>query len=264
MLSVMEWLNYQHLFYFWTVVRSGTVLAASEQLRLSPSTISEQLRTLEEVLGEKLLRRAGRTLVPTETGVVVFRYADEIFTTGRELLDTLKGRPTGRPMRLVVGIADVVPKNIVRRLIEPARRLEQPVYVVCREASTEQLLARLAIQELDVVLTDAPIGPSAKVRAYNHLLGKQAQHLWPRPPWRGHAGASSRAAWMALRCCCRPTTPPFAAISMNGWSRRRCVLHASANSRISRCCVSLDRQARGFSPCPACSRKNSSRNTGCR
>lgn len=172
MLSVMEWLNYQHLFYFWTVVRCGTVLAASEQLRLSPSTISEQLRTLEEVLGEKLLRRAGRNLVPTETGVVVFRYADEIFTTGRELLDTLKGRPTGRPMRLVVGIADVVPKNIVRRLIEPARRLEQSVYVVCREASTEQLLARLAIQELDVVLTDAPIGPSAKVRAYNHLLGE--------------------------------------------------------------------------------------------
>lgn len=172
MLAVMEWLNYQHLFYFWTVVRCGTVLAASEQLSLSPSTVSEQLRTLEEVLGEKLLRRAGRNLVPTETGGVVFRYADEIFATGRELLDTLKGRPTGRPMRLVVGIADVVPKTIVRRLIEPARRLEQAVYVICREASTEQLLARLAIQELDVVLTDAPIGPSAKVRAYNHLLGE--------------------------------------------------------------------------------------------
>ncbi len=168
----MEWLNYQHLFYFWTVIRSGTVLAASEQLRLSPSTISEQLRTLEDTLGEKLLRRSGRNLVPTDTGVVVFRYADEIFATGRELLDTIKGRPTGRPMRLVIGIADVVPKTIVRQLIEPARQLEQSVYVICREASTEQLLARLAIQELDVVLTDAPIGPSAKVRAYNHLLGE--------------------------------------------------------------------------------------------
>lgn len=168
----MEWLNYQHLLYFWMVVRAGTVLGAAEQLRLSPSTISEQLRTLEESLGEKLLRRSGRNLVPTDTGVVVFRYADEIFATGRELLDTLKGRPTGRPMRLVVGIADVVPKTIVRQLIEPARHLDQPVYVVCREASTEQLLARLAIHDLDVVLTDAPIGPTAKVRAYSHLLGE--------------------------------------------------------------------------------------------
>lgn len=168
----MEWLNYQHLLYFWTVVRAGTVLAASEQLGLSPSTISEQLRTLEENLGEKLLRRSGRNLVPTDTGVIVFRYADEIFATGRELLDTVKGRPTGRPMRLVIGIADVVPKTIVRQLIEPARHLDQPVYLICREASTEQLLARLAIQELDVVLTDAPIGPTVKVRAYNHLLGE--------------------------------------------------------------------------------------------
>ncbi len=171
-LVAMEWLNYQHLLYFWTVVRSGSVLAAGEQLRLSPSTISEQLRTLEKALGEKLLRRSGRNLVPTETGVIVFRYADEIFATGRELMDTLKGRPTGRPMRVVIGIADVVPKTVVRQLIEPARHLEQAVYVVCREASTEQLLARLAIQELDVVLTDAPIGPTAKVRAYNHLLGE--------------------------------------------------------------------------------------------
>lgn len=168
----MEWLNYQHLLYFWTVVRAGTVLAASEQLRLSPSTISEQLHSLEEALGEKLLRRSGRNLVPTDTGVLVFRYADEIFATGRELLDTLKGRPTGRPMKLVIGIADVVPKTIVRQLIEPARHLDQPVYLVCREASTEQLLARLAVQELDVVLTDAPIPPSVKVRAYSHLLGE--------------------------------------------------------------------------------------------
>lgn len=177
----MEWLNYQHLLYFWTVVRAGTVLAASEQLRLSPSTISEQLHTLEENLGEKLLRRSGRNLVPTDTGVVVFRYADEIFATGRELLDTLKGHPTGRPMRLVIGIADVVPKTIVRQLIEPARHLDQPVYLICREASTEQLLVRLAIQELDVVLTDAPIGPTVKVRAYNHLLGETGTSFMAMP-----------------------------------------------------------------------------------
>ncbi len=177
----MEWLNYQHLLYFWTVVRAGTVLAASEQLRLSPSTISEQLRTLEQALGEKLLRRSGRNLVPTDTGVVVFRYADEIFATGRELLDTLKGRPTGRPMRLVIGIADVVPKTIIRQLIEPARHLDQPVYLICREASTEQLLARLAIHDLDVVLTDAPIGPTAKVRAYSHLLGETGTTFMAMP-----------------------------------------------------------------------------------
>ena len=40
----MEWLNYHHLFYFWTVARDGTIARASESLRLAPPTISEQIR----------------------------------------------------------------------------------------------------------------------------------------------------------------------------------------------------------------------------
>ena len=94
----MEWLNYHHLLYFWMVVRTGSVAAASTELKLASPTISVQIRRLEEQLGEKLLRRAGRHVVPTEMGQVVYRYADEIFALGRELVDTARGRPTGRPI----------------------------------------------------------------------------------------------------------------------------------------------------------------------
>jgi LysR family transcriptional activator of nhaA len=168
----VEWLNYHHLLYFWTVVRTGSVASASEELRLAPPTISVQIRRLEDHLGEKLLRRSGRRLVPTEMGQAVFRYADEIFSTGRELLDMVHGRPTGRPMQLVVGVVDVLPKFIAHWLIEPALRLGERVRLVCREATPEQLLAQLSVQGLDVVLADAPIAPGVKVRAYNHLLGE--------------------------------------------------------------------------------------------
>jgi LysR family transcriptional activator of nhaA len=171
-MTAVEWLNYHHLLYFWTVVRTGSVAAASEELRLAPPTISVQIRRLEDRLGEKLLRRSGRRLVPTEMGQAVFRYADEIFSLGRELLDMVHRRPTGRPMQLVVGVVDVLPKFIAHSLIEPALRLGEPVRLVCREATPEQLLAQLSVQSLDVVLTDAPIAPSVKVRAYNHLLGE--------------------------------------------------------------------------------------------
>lgn len=164
-------LNYQHLLYFWTVVRTGSLTRACEELRLSAPTISTQLRLLEERLGEKLLSKSGRTLVPTETGRMVFRYADEIFALGREMVDTLKGRPTGRPLRLVVGIDDVLPKEIAHRLIEPALQLDVPVHIVCREASLDRLVADLAAHEVDVVLSDAPVTPSLNVRAYNHHLG---------------------------------------------------------------------------------------------
>jgi LysR family transcriptional activator of nhaA len=168
----MEWLNYHHLFYFWKVVRAGGITRACRELRLAPPTISAQLRTLEEHLGEPLLIRSGRTLVPTEVGRMVYGYAEEIFGLGQELLDAVKQRPTGRPLRLVIGVDDVLPKEIAYRLIEPALRLPEPVRLRCQEGTLEKLVADLAMHELDLVLSDAPVTPSLNVRAYNHLLGE--------------------------------------------------------------------------------------------
>jgi LysR family transcriptional activator of nhaA len=168
----MEWLNYHHLLYFWVVAREGSIVRASEELMLSQSTISEQIRSLEASLGEALFTRVGRNLVLTEMGRMVFRYADEIFAIGRELVDTVQGRPTDRPLRVIVGITDVVPKLVAYRLLEPALHLDQPVKIVCREGKLDQLLAELATYDLDVVLSDAPLSPTVKVRAFNHLLGE--------------------------------------------------------------------------------------------
>ena len=86
----MDWLNYHHLLYFWTVVREGTIARAGEKLHLGQPAISTQLRRLEVSLGQKLFQKSGRKLELTEQGRMVYRYADEIFTLGRELLDTAK------------------------------------------------------------------------------------------------------------------------------------------------------------------------------
>lgn len=177
----MEWINYHHLLYYWTVVKAGSIGRACGQLRLAPPTISAQLRTFEESLGEKLLVRSARGVQPTEVGQIVYRYADDIFALGREMVDTVKGRPTGKPLKVVVGIADVVPKEISHALIEPALQLREPVQITCREDNQEHLLAQLAIQELDVVLSDTPIGPPARIRAYNHLLGECGTTFFATP-----------------------------------------------------------------------------------
>jgi LysR family transcriptional activator of nhaA len=166
----MEWLNYHHLLYFWLVAREGGLTKAAARLQLSHPTVSGQVRSLERALGEKLLVRQGRRLVLTEMGQVVYGYAEEIFSLGRELQDTVKGRPTGRPLRLVVGIAEVVPKLIARRLLEPAMALPQGVRIVCREDKTERLLTELTSHGVDVVITDSPLPPGSPVRAFNHLL----------------------------------------------------------------------------------------------
>lgn len=168
----MEWLNYHHLLYFFTVAREGSIARATQTLRLAQPTISSQIRLLEAELGEKLFQRAGRSLVLTEMGRMVYRYAEEIFGLGRELLDTVKGRPTGRPLRFAVGLSDSVVKPIAQRLLEPALGLGIPIRVSCIEDRSDRLLAALALHELDLVITDAPMGPAMNVRAFHHHLGE--------------------------------------------------------------------------------------------
>lgn len=168
----MEWLNYHHLRYLYTVGRTGSISKASRELHVSSPAISSQLRNLEEHLGEKLFARSGRTLVLTEIGRIAFGYAEEIFSLGQELMSTIRERPTGRPLRLVIGVVDVLPKMIAQWLIDPAFQLPEPVRLICREGSADYLLSQLAIHQLDLVLSDVPITSGIKVKAYNHLLGE--------------------------------------------------------------------------------------------
>ena len=170
----MEWLNYHHLLYFWTVAREGGISKAAEKLRLSQPTVSAQVRMLEGAIGERLFLRQGRTLVLTEVGRLVYRYADEIFGIGRELMETLRGRPAGRPLQLLVGVANVVPKLVVYRLLRPATHGTEPVQLVCREDNAEQLVAQLATHALDIVIADTPAPPQLRVKFFNHLLGESA------------------------------------------------------------------------------------------
>lgn len=169
----MDWLNYHHLYYFWVVAKEGSVTAASAQLRLAQPTVSAQLRQLERSLGAKLFMKRGRNLVLTEAGRMVYHRADEIFSLGRELMNVVKGLPVAEPrLRLNVGVVDIMPKLVVHRLLEPATGLSDRVCLVCQEGKATDLLARLAVYEFDLILAEAPVGPQAKVRAFNHLLGE--------------------------------------------------------------------------------------------
>lgn len=177
----MEWLNYHHLLYFWAVAKEGSIARACERLHLAQPTISGQLKQFEESLGEKLFQRVGRGLALTEVGQVVFRYADEIFGIGQELQDTIKGRPRGRPAKLIVGISDAVPKLIAYRITQPVLHLPSPVQLVCIEDKPERLLAALSTHEVDIVLSDTPLTAVSRVRGFNHLLGSCSVSLFGSP-----------------------------------------------------------------------------------
>lgn len=170
--KVAPWLNYHHLLYFWTVAKEGSVSSASKKLRLAQPTLSGQIHALEEQMEVKLFRRQGRGLALTESGQVAFRYADEIFSLGKEMQIALRGEATGRPVQFNVGITDVLPKLIAFHLLEPAFKLKEKVLVRCEEDQADRLLTRLANHEIDIVLSDSPASPTVNGRVFNHLLGE--------------------------------------------------------------------------------------------
>jgi LysR family transcriptional regulator, transcriptional activator of nhaA len=168
----MDWLNYHHLSYFWSVAKEGSVSKAAAALHVAQPTVSAQLRSLERALGQKLFDRQGRHLILTPDGEKVFRYADEIFSLGRELLQAVKGEPQHAPRRFRVGVSDALPKLTTYRLIEPALVMQPAFRLHVRIDKTERLLGELAVHAVDLVIADAPMMPSLRVRAFSHLLGE--------------------------------------------------------------------------------------------
>lgn len=168
----MEWLNYHHLLYFWVVAREGSIAKACQRLHLTQPTVSVQIRRLEKAIKAQLFERSGRALALTDTGRMVYRYADEIFSLGRELQDAIRDRPRGQALRFAVGVSDALPKVVVHKLLAPAFDADDDVRVTCLDGEPERLLAQLAIHELDLVVSDVPASPRLGMKAFTHVLGE--------------------------------------------------------------------------------------------
>lgn len=166
----MESLNYHHLYFFWVVMNTGSIKAASVRLKLAQSTISSQLSSLEKAIGGKLFERVGRSLEPTDLGYMVFSYADKIFTIGQEMMNSVHSIPAEEPLSLKVGVGEMVPKLLTHKFLQPAMKLSKHIHLTCQEGNEEDLLSELAVHNLDVVFSDAPLRSSLSVKAYSHLL----------------------------------------------------------------------------------------------
>ena len=177
----MRHLNYNHLLYFWTVSREGSIARASEVLHLAPQTISAQIKLLEASIGQPLFKRAGRGLVLTDTGRLVQQYADEIFSTGIELVQHVQGDEGGRSQYLNVGIVNSIPKLIAYRVLQPSLTMDDSMRIACYEASLDQLLGDLAVHRLDLVVSDHAIPAGFNIKAFNHRLGASSIGFFAAP-----------------------------------------------------------------------------------
>jgi len=167
-------MNYKHLHYFWSVAKEGGIKQASDQLNLTPQTISGQLSLLEDYYGVKLFNKVGRTLELSDIGQQVLSYADEIFSLGNELEQMMRSLPSYRPELLKVGLVDLVPKSIAHQILLPALKSSNDIRMICREADLDTLLADLTLHRLDLVIAERAIPESVSTRGYSHKLGQSS------------------------------------------------------------------------------------------
>ncbi len=165
-------LNYNHLYYFYAVAMDGSIAKASARLHLAPQTISGQITSFEAQIGVDLFERKGKRMQLSEMGRLIYSYSEEIFQLGDELKNVLKTRQPAHWQTFTVGITDVIPKVLAYTLLNPALNMTEPMRLICSEGDQDSLLADLAVNRLDMVLTDQPLQPGSHVKAYNHQLAE--------------------------------------------------------------------------------------------
>lgn len=170
-------LNYHHLRYFLAVATEGGITAASGILHVSPPTLSAQVRELEESLGAALFRRQGKSMVLTDAGRVVKRYAERIFSFGDEMAEVLRRGGAGGPETVYVGIADAVPKLLASRLLLRSWEELPGLRAVVREGLPGELFPALASHHLDLVITNEPAPGSLKTVLFSHSAGRFGVHF---------------------------------------------------------------------------------------
>jgi LysR family transcriptional regulator, transcriptional activator of nhaA len=179
----LEQLNFHHLFYFWRVAKLGNLTRAAQEMHTSQSSLSTQIRQLEERLGDDLFVRDGRRLLLTSSGQLVLTYAENIFGLSREMLSRLDGQSEGLT-RLRIGSVATLSRNYQENKIRPL--LADPTVVLTLESGLlDDLLVRLIRHQLDVVLANESVPSDPNRPLLCRFLGSQAISLvGPAAKWK--------------------------------------------------------------------------------
>jgi len=178
-----QWINYHHLYYFWTIAEEGSVSKAAAKLRLGQPTLSAQLKQFEESLGVQLFERHHKRLSLTEQGEVAREYARTIFRTGSEMVEALHDRLKPSRPSLTIGALDSVPKQIMCQLVKHALKIT-PCQLTLREGSPEEMVRELCAHRIDLYLTNfLPSGQTAK-GLYHRLIAKNSVSIFGAPKFR--------------------------------------------------------------------------------
>ncbi|CAG4894524.1 HTH-type transcriptional regulator DmlR [Paraburkholderia gardini] len=102
---------------FARVVDAGNFSVAARQLGSTPSTVSRQIKRLEEALGTRLLERSTRSVRVTRSGTQVYRYCRDMLGAASGAVDAA-GQTIGQPRgRVSVSAPTAFAKTVIHPLI---------------------------------------------------------------------------------------------------------------------------------------------------
>lgn len=153
------------------IARHRSVTRAAEKLRVSQSTLSEQLAELEAALGQKLFERRGKQLLLTEAGRIALEHAETIFNTGHELITRFRQTGENRQRTLRFGAVGPLSKNLQYDFIQPILA-DARTKVVVVAGALDELTRQLEEHKLDLVLSNIPLRADQEQNVFNHLLGE--------------------------------------------------------------------------------------------
>ncbi len=176
----MSDLNFHHLRYFWAVAKNGNLTKAANQLHVSQSALSTQIKQLESELGQQLFRRVGRSLTLTEAGQLAFEHAETIFATGNELVALLRDGQRDERQVLRIGAVATVSRNFQENFSRPVLD-RSDVELSLISGSMPELLGRLRIHSLDVILSNQRVDSSSSDPWRWRRIARQPVSLVGRP-----------------------------------------------------------------------------------
>lgn len=180
----MNWLNYHHLFYFYTIATEGGIARAAEKLRIGQPTLSAQLKQLEDMVGKPLFERRNRKLILTEAGKSALEYAKEIFRMGEEMLEVLKDRTPENQQHLQIGALDSVPKGIILSIMMEAYKLA-PCVVSTLEGRGDELFRELRAHRIDLIVSNYPPQVIEGDKFYSRSVARLPVFVYGKEKYKG-------------------------------------------------------------------------------
>jgi len=149
---------------FVSVVDSGGFTRAGERVHRTQSTVSQQIKRLEDDVGQPLLNRSGKDVTPTEAGERLLSYARRLLSLAEEARDVLT-RP-GNEGAVRLGIPEDFAAYRLAELLSDFTRSRPGLRLDVRADQSVYLRRDLERGELDLALLKRDAGEKGGIAVW--------------------------------------------------------------------------------------------------